>query len=170
MSRTTDVMPQYGLDAKIAAPMVAPTEFLELVNEVRNEHHADTLEHARIAVVFIPKAPKSQGNVKLGQARALSAVDRLLSEYDFELRFGWDCLQELPLDARRALIDHELSHCNADVDDNGEVKWVVRGHDVEEFASIIERHGLWRQELEEFDGAMRSHLKQQTFTEGGAAE
>ena len=44
---------------------------------------------------------------------------------------------------RRALIDHELTHFTETED--GDLTTV--GHDLEEFAEVIARNGLWRDEL-----------------------
>ena len=62
------------------------------------------------------------------------------------------------LDARQklALIDHELMHCSQATDQMGEPRynqvtgdpiWALREHDIEEFDSIVTRHGLWKQDL-----------------------
>jgi hypothetical protein len=63
----------------------------------------------------------------------------------------------MDLDARMALVDHELSHCwFATVDNDGVTQkfhqdgspwWTIRGHDLEEFCGVVERHGLWSEDL-----------------------
>lgn len=48
-----------------------------------------------------------------------------------------------------ALIEHELLHCSFATDEDGEMRrdeddrprWAIRGHDVEEFVSIVARYG-----------------------------
>ena len=51
---------------------------------------------------------------------------------------------------RVALVDHELCHFEKDVDDGGDPKWLLVGHDVEEFTGVIQRHGLWSRDVENF--------------------
>lgn len=72
------------------------------------------------------------------------------------------------LTQKAALIDHELCHC--DYDDVEEVAG-IRGHDVEEFREIIERYGLWRQDLVEiapaFQRAVQMGLPDMPQREGG---
>jgi hypothetical protein len=68
---------------------------------------------------------------------------------DRHLWAGFDAEQKL------ALVDHELMHASQANDENGSPKfhkdgrpvWSIRGHDVEEFAGTVERHGLWNEEL-----------------------
>jgi len=50
---------------------------------------------------------------------------------------------------KRALIDHELTHCT--VEDS---VFKTRGHDVEEFHSIIQRYGTWSNTLVKAKDAM----------------
>jgi hypothetical protein len=68
---------------------------------------------------------------------------------------------------RRAAIDHELCHLYVKSIDEvtGEEKLGWRDHDVQEFSDVIERHGLWNQDVREFaakarqlslDGLMRT--------------
>jgi hypothetical protein len=66
----------------------------------------------------------------------------------------WDVL---PQKTKVALVDHELCHAWAEAnqkeDDDGEaepVKLSMRPHDLEEFSCIVRRHGLWREDVEDF--------------------
>jgi hypothetical protein len=64
---------------------------------------------------------------------------------------------------RTALLDHELCHAAVKLDKHGETTVDARGrviyrtrkHDLEEFSSIVERHGLWTSDLERFAAALR---------------
>jgi len=64
---------------------------------------------------------------------------------------------------REALLDHELCHATLKEDSYGEPVRDARGrlvyrtrkHDIEEFACIPERHGLWKHDLERFAQAIR---------------
>lgn len=65
---------------------------------------------------------------------------------------------------RVALVDHELSHLVPKTDADGVTLshpdgapiLVLARHDVEEFAAVIRRHGLWRPELERAAEAFRA--------------
>jgi hypothetical protein len=48
---------------------------------------------------------------------------------------------------RVALVDHELCHCRCEMGQSGVKLW-IRPHDSEEFTDIIDRHGLWRSDVE----------------------
>lgn len=46
---------------------------------------------------------------------------------------------------RIALLDHELSHCRQDIDG-----FYTGDHDLEEFAGVIERNGIWNSGVKRF--------------------
>lgn len=48
---------------------------------------------------------------------------------------------------RRALLDHELCHCGARRDNDGNTVLYMVGHDLEEFRCIVERHGYWQRDV-----------------------
>ena len=68
---------------------------------------------------------------------------------------AWNDLNEAQ---RLALLDHECCHAEAVVDDAGKQKvderdrlvWRYRKHDIEEFRCVVERHGLYKKDLEAF--------------------
>jgi hypothetical protein len=72
------------------------------------------------------------------------------SEEFFVIELSAQHWKELTESQKRALVDHELEHCIADEDDNGNSKLGIAPHDVEEFASVLKRHGLWRSDLRSF--------------------
>ena len=70
---------------------------------------------------------------------------------DFILTF--DSLHAVDIDDASfcALVDHELCHCAPETDEfgapkfnraTGQPKWTIRGHDVEEFVSVVDRFGV----------------------------
>lgn len=71
---------------------------------------------------------------------------------------------DLSVSQRVALVDHELSHLVPKMDADGVTLshpdgrpiLVLARHDVEEFAAVIRRHGLWRPELERAAEAFRA--------------
>lgn len=113
----------------------------ELIAEIPEHRHLAT---ARIRYLFRAGTWASRGRLVLGRAAVLSERDQLLSGgYEAVVivnRLAWQALSQ---EARRALVDHELSHLARD--DEGDL--TLAGHDVEEFAAVIRRHGLWTEEL-----------------------
>jgi hypothetical protein len=91
-----------------------------------------------------------RGRVRLGVAAKASAKLTYLAGFDFVLDFNWTYWGKLSPLQRVALVDHELTHCVRGPEGQG---WAVASHDVEEFASIVERWGLWTPDLREFHRA-----------------
>lgn len=88
---------------------------------------------------------KSKGKVILGKAQKTGGLLKFYSEVDFVLIFQVEIWTSLKLDQKRALVNHELCHCG-----RGESEWTIKGHDLEEFRQIIERHGFWHKEAQRF--------------------
>jgi len=121
------------------------------------EYHPHLIP-ARILYLFTDAARSKAGRVVLGSAKRLSALEQFLTRedeedaqtaYDFIILMSSEEWQLLTPTQREALVDHELMHCT--VGKNG---WALRGHDVEEFREIIERHGFWKQDLQQFADAV----------------
>lgn len=124
------------------------------------EKHHPTLRAVRIEYVFREKAAKRHGRAVAGTAKKVTGVNALLatpgakSSDDlafFLVTIAQDIWISLDSRKREALVDHELTHCAVQVDDEtGEAVLAMRGHDIEEFAVIVQRHGLWSDDLEFF--------------------
>lgn len=132
------------------------------------------LREIPIVYVWRAKATHSGGSLILGKAGRItgrtavllaSAIDGKGEIYDAELnedddhhRFIIEIAEDTWLlmesDERDALLDHELEHCK--IDDEGRL--TLRAHDVSEFASIVRRHGLWRDDLRTFGEAVEAQL------------
>lgn len=138
--------------------------------------HAD-LGDTRIEYVFRDKATMSAGKVVWGKARKISGLNAYLTalkvEYDdgqlvisdiansedyFVIEIAENVWKLLNDAEREALVDHELSHCAIEVDDDDKVKLGIRGHTVEEFVGVIERHGLWRDDIKLMARAMQQGM------------
>ena len=129
------------------------------------ERHHEHLRNARIAVAWnLTWQPDVDGRCTLGKCKRASDLDRELAPYDFVvmLRHEWFESAEVTDAQREALIDHELSHAEVTLDDNGEPKrdtkdrvvYRVRKHDLEEFSEVVRRHGLWKRDIEDFAAAL----------------
>lgn len=139
-----------------------------LLDELIEAHH-DDLRLARIALAWCTSwTPDVDGRVTLGKCKRASDLDRELASFDFIvlLRRGF-WMDERVTDAqRRALLDHELMHAALKRDAQGEpvedergrLVYRIRKHDLEEFTAIVQRHGLYKADLEQFAAALRQHL------------
>lgn len=111
------------------------------------------LRNAKILYLFTTQKRKKCDRVRLGSAAKLSAMMRFLSSgmesvedgHDFIILFDVNEWKELTEAQRRALVDHELCHCGVSA-----TGFRVRGHDIEEFRAVIERHGFWKEDVKYF--------------------
>ncbi len=119
----------------------APQDMVYLCRELIEKHHPH-LDGVKIALICQDKARTSCGKTVLAYASKPSKrLQPLLDDnYHFIICVALKEWELLSLKQRAALLDHELCHCI--FDDYGQAK--LRGHDLEEFACIIERHGFWR--------------------------
>lgn len=150
-----------------------PPEPWKYLRECVEAHHPHLAE-AKFALAWQRgmKADKDD-NLTLGRCRKASDLSRELAEYDFIILLNEEAWQELYPDQRKALIDHELTHAQVTLDEDGEVKldergrpvWRIRRHDIEEFKEIIERHGLYKSDLEAFVKAALAQKKTPLFPE-----
>jgi hypothetical protein len=127
---------------------------VDLFRDIRREYHADLAGYA-IALLFVPKPKTSNGNIVVGEAHVLSGRTRFLSGLHGTITLAWEWWQEATTAQQQALIDHELSHFEAD-DEHERLR--IRGHDVEEFIEIMARHGAWHDGLKYAQGALQQRL------------
>lgn len=114
-----------------------------------------------IRYVFRSEAAVSKGHQVWGKARIVTGLNAHLAgpiiaggeTWDrlFVIEIAHDVWEVLDDRKRSALVDHELSHCWADDD-----KLTLLGHDVEEFAGVVRRWGLWRESLKGVAEALKS--------------
>lgn len=138
-------------------------EVAEVAGPIMDEFHEELCE-VEVRFVFRSKAAKRAGHTVWGTAEVVRGKSAFLAlgpnppeggalpgEADFFLiTIAEDIWENLSDERRCALVDHELSHCYLDVDDEGNVKLRTRGHDLEEFCRIVERHGFWREDVGRF--------------------
>lgn len=134
------------------------------------KYHMDLSDHdIDIRYVFRSEHAKSSGKAVFGRAKKVSGLNAYLAQLEdpdetgisgaegdfFVIEIAEDIWRELKQDARVALVDHELSHCGVTFDKDENIKLVCYPHDLEEFNAIVERHGLWRPDVAEFDKSLR---------------
>lgn len=108
------------------------------------------LAEARIAYLFRDGTWLSKGKEIFGKAYKAPEQWQLIANYELLVVINSDVWNRMTLDQRKALIDHELCHFEKDEDEQGNPKWRLVAYDVEEFACVIRRHGLWSQEVRSF--------------------
>lgn len=147
----------------------AAPEAEKIAERLIAEHHAHLID-TRVEFVFRDKAAKSHGKTVLGKTRKVSGLNAFLARRTddgedttgadfFVVEIAQDEWEEMPPSQRRALVDHELCHCTIDYDEDKNVFTLgIRAHDVEEFTEIVERHGLWKDDLAEFGKAAKEQL------------
>lgn len=111
---------------------------IDIAKELIRTHHKE-LQDARIAFIMRDFAPVSNGRQTMGKARKVTPEQQVHIKYDFVIWLAQNVWNELTALQKTALIDHELSHCSWDEESGAS----MLGHDIEEFAHIIERYGFW---------------------------
>lgn len=136
------------------AATITPAPPVQRIAERLIPQHHQHLMDATIMYLFTDAKRTRHQKIVLGTAKKTSPMEHFLSQRkdqkgaDFILMFGVDEWFKLSDAQRIALVDHELMHCSTTYDEKTDVTtWAMRGHDVEEFAEIVERHGLWYEDL-----------------------
>ena len=133
-----------------------PVLFNTLVSLIEKYHENDNLRQARFVLAWqFGWHANVDGQVDLARTRRASELDQRLAQYDFVILLNrelWHVLSQAEVDAA---LDHELCHCaprldkegNQVMDSTGRLEWRLRDHTIKEFPEIIERHGLYTDEL-----------------------
>ena len=120
----------------------------------------DDIREASIALAWRKELkPDKDGHLVLGKCVKVSDLYREFAAYDFVIVLNREVWQDSDFtdEQRHALMDHELCHAagatdddGAQYDERGRRVFRVRKHDIEEFRSIVERHGCYKRDLEMF--------------------
>lgn len=102
------------------------------------------LASARFLYAFADKGWSKGGRDISGKVRKFSGFLEWALEKDFVMEIALDKWNDMNESQRTALVDHLLEWCVGEEDErNGEMKWSIREPDVQEFTTILERHGAW---------------------------
>jgi predicted metallopeptidase len=118
----------------------------DMAKELIRKHHSE-LVNTKIAYLFKNKPIKSRGREVIAFVSKCSGIVKVLSEVDVVMIVSYPAYQPLSDKHKLAVIDHELTHLLVDEDSTGAPKVKLLAHDVEEFSAIIERHGLYQEDL-----------------------
>lgn len=109
------------------------------------------LAEARILYIFVSEASKKGGVELYGRVKKVSGFNEWYMEVDFIIEVAADKWNELDASQRTALVDHLLERCTGEENEKtGEMSWKIREPDVQEFESILNRHGAWHSTLAGF--------------------
>lgn len=144
----------------------------EMLAELIAANHQETLGEANVALAWrvgLKKDP--DGLLILGKMKKVTDLDRELHRWDFVIILNREAWQDLDDAQRRALVDHECCHGSVARNKDGSVKKNDRGrpvfrlrkHDIEEFREVVERHGLYKHDLESFAAACAEKRKAPLF-------
>jgi predicted metallopeptidase len=90
------------------------------------------------------ESEKSTFNAQISKATGKWAY---LTDYDYIIEV-WTVFWESATDTQKqALLYHELSHVECKEDDDGDITWRIREHDIEEFINVIKEYGTWNESL-----------------------
>ena len=119
------------------------------------EQHHQRLQKIGIAYLFKetqttnPKAKTLRSGKKEVWAKASKVPDKYIAlmeqAYRFVIEFDRDIWEGITLEQQEALVDQKLCCCGND--ENG---CYMRSHDLEEFREIVQRHGLWKDDVRAF--------------------
>jgi len=131
------------------------TEPYRIMEQLIASEHGD-LKGTKIVIAWrIGWRIDANGHLRLGQCRKRGDLDRELDSFDFVILLNKEAWPGMNDSQKVALIDHELCHAQVVVDADGEPKKDDRGrfvcrirkHDIEEFRDIVDRHGLYTDDL-----------------------
>jgi hypothetical protein len=89
----------------------------------------------------------SDKSTYLGKCSLATGKWKYLIDKEFVIEV-WEKWWEGATDSQKeALLFHELSHIDYKDNDDGEVTWRIKDHDVEEFNEVAKRYGDWNGEL-----------------------
>ncbi len=130
-----------------------------------HDHHPLLDECASIGLVFKTTTDDDGNNTELKPDRdgkkiigtSVKVTDRMKAaglEYDFLIELNENNFAELTHEQQTAALDHELYHCEVYKDEEGETKFRIRKHDIEEFFEMIDRYGVWSLTLQRIKKAI----------------
>lgn len=145
-----------------------------LLERLVNDHHP-SLSEVRFALLWRRELkPDADRKLTLGKSMKVADADKELAGYDWKIILNKEAWGDFSSEQRAAVMDHEITHCDLAADRKTcEVRRDVRGrlvlrarrHDIEEFSSIIERHGLYTSSLVKFAESMDEKRKIPLFAD-----
>lgn len=137
------------------------TEVLTIFREILDEYH-HYLQHAKFNILFDTGSKIKSGKMVYADIGPVSKKqNEIYNLLDFDFNFlliiyrpEWNRLDD---NQKRALIDHELCHCFFDPTSDPPICRSI-DHDFTDFFEVIERHGLWNDDLRSNRGSLQMAL------------
>lgn len=118
----------------------------ETANHLIANFHPD-LTAARIRYICRNKAAKRSGRLVPGNVYKMGGKYEYLVGCDFVIEVALQVWNDFNPRQRTAVIDHLLSRCTGEEEEDGTMKWKLRPPHVQEFPEVVERNGQWNDEL-----------------------
>jgi len=141
---------------KDRANWIAHDSIKRLVDALYVEHRTDLDDIPNIICIFRAKALFSAGKVTIASIKKVSEKENLIHSYydghediDYVLEIAADIWPGLNVIQKEAVLMHELQHIDQTMK-NDDIKWGLRKHQIEEFASVLNRYGLYMSDIKEF--------------------
>ena len=130
---------------------VKSTEVEQLAETVIAEKNMD-LNPARIKYLLVyPNINKTTG----GRCTRATNLLKVYGEVDYVIELSGDFYDQLDEDRKKILLWHELLHVFPVINKQGEWEFKLRKHDIEDFYTIIEKHGIeWHSKLKTMFGSV----------------
>lgn len=129
--------------------------------------HRPILAMLKIAYLFREEATVTpDGKVVAGMAIRVDDRAWTLHRHDAMIEIARDVWLDATDEFKQALMDHELGHISIGMDEGrqpiidektGRLKVRMKGHDLEEFDEVLERHGAYHKSLRNFLEAFAKH-------------
>lgn len=136
------------------------TEARQIGNELICAYH-NHLAPCRIEYLFndrgLPKGRVAQVRIVRGLFAYLATPEGAADDPFFVVEIDPAQWAELTSVGRRAVVDHELTHCMVDLE-SGKLHLV--DHDAEEFGSIVARYGSWNKRIQLFSECLEQGNRQ----------
>lgn len=121
-------------------------------DSIAAKYHPAKLADARFNFVF--KDGKGTNPVKAQKVpkmwKDLGVIDA-----DYLLVVNAEIWKELDSEQKEAALDHELCHCKIEITPEGEQKYTMAPHDIEDFHEVYERHGDWKNTIDKLLDSLR---------------
>lgn len=92
----------------------------------------------------------------LGKCSLATGKWKYLIDKEFVIEVWGKWWEQASDKQKEALLFHELSHIGFKDSDDGDVKWNIKDHDVEEFNEVVKRYGDWNGGITAFKNNLNS--------------
>jgi hypothetical protein len=124
-------------------------EVAKLAKFLIPKHHPN-LATASIGYLFKNKTVLKGGKAVVASIKRCDAMLKHLTSYDYIMTVSYSSWNNLTDKQKVAVTDHELSHCQVEEDEEtGELSYKLISHDFEDFYAILDRHGLYMDDLKD---------------------